>query len=77
MFDRFSIVIGHYMFCMHYHGGQNSALYARMCRIGRYFNLGVGWKDRYLWEEENEIALMVYNQLEQKHGFDVTPEYPG
>ena len=70
MFDRYQIVLGHYIFCMHYHGGQFSDLYARMCRIGKYFSLSRLWTDFDLYLEENETALLVYNGLEEKHGFE-------
>jgi len=36
-FDRFDIVDAHYWFCVDYHTGQRSHLYARQCRISGYF----------------------------------------
>ena len=75
MFDRFQIVLGHYMFCVHYHGGQWSELYAKLCRIGRYLTLSPLWMDRDLWDDENTFALEVYNNLEIKHGFKPTYKY--
>lgn len=41
-FDRFDIVEAHYWYCVNYHDGQASALYARLCRIRRYFAPGHG-----------------------------------
>ncbi len=35
--DRFDIVDAHFWFCVNYHEGQGSDLYARQCRISRYF----------------------------------------
>ena len=69
MFDRYQIVLGHYIFCTHYHGGQFSDLYAKMCRIGKYFSLSCLWTDSDLENEENEIAKEVYENLKKKHGF--------
>jgi hypothetical protein len=36
-YDRSDIVDAHYWFCVDYHTGQWSQLYARQCRISRYF----------------------------------------
>jgi hypothetical protein len=36
-FDRHDIVEAHYCYCMDYHGGQGCPLYAKLCRIGRYY----------------------------------------
>lgn len=35
--DRCDIVEAHYLFCCDYHEGQWSGLYAKLCRIGKYF----------------------------------------
>lgn len=35
--DRFDIADAHYWYCVHHHGGQSCPLYARLCRISRYF----------------------------------------
>lgn len=43
--DRYQIALGHYMFCVHYHGGQWSELYAKLCRISEYLKLSPLWKD--------------------------------
>lgn len=35
--DRFDIVSAHYTFCEQWHTGQACPLYARLCRIQRYY----------------------------------------
>lgn len=54
-FDRFDIVTAHYLFCCHYHGGQASRLYARLCRIGKYFTPSPLLSLESLNENEREI----------------------
>jgi hypothetical protein len=66
MFDRFQIVLAHYVFCLLNHGGQTCPLYARMCRISRYFKPGM--RPENLRSEGNEIALSIYENLCEKHG---------
>lgn len=61
-FDRFDIVEAHYWFAVHYHDGQGSDLYARLCRIGRYFSPGRSDGP------STENACVIYNALERKHG---------
>lgn len=39
-FDRFDIVEAHYTYCIDYHDGQWSDLYARQCRISEYYTPG-------------------------------------
>lgn len=67
MFDRFQIVLGHYVFCMLWHGGQTCPLYARLCRIDRYFK--PGYRGLCLDNPENEMAKEVYYNQCLKHGF--------
>ena len=67
--DRYQIALGHYMFCVHYHGGQWSELYAKLCRISEYLKLNPLWKDSDLYKEENELALEVYRNQIVIHGF--------
>ena len=62
-FDRFDIVEAHYWFTAHYHGGQFSDLYSRLCRIGRYFSPGRGASG-----PSTENACVIYNNLERQHG---------
>lgn len=38
--SRFDVVDGFYWFFNDYHGGQFSDMYARLCRISRYFTPG-------------------------------------
>ena len=67
MFDRFQIVLAHYIFCMDYHNGQGSKEYKRMCKITSYFS--PGYKGLDLGNKENELALEIYNALCKKHGY--------
>ena len=39
-FDRFDIVEAHFWHAVNYHGGMGSELYAKQCRISRYFSPG-------------------------------------
>ena len=39
--DRWDIVEAHYWYAVNYHSGQWSDLYARQCRISRYFRPGM------------------------------------
>jgi len=66
--DRWDIVIAHYVFCAHHHGGQNSELYRKLSRISRYFDPGRMSLD--LLGEEYENARVIYNDLCIKHGFE-------
>lgn len=65
-FDRFDIVMAHYIFCLDYHAGIQCPLYARQCRIRRYFTpspmLGG-------YEDLSENAQVIYDNLVEKHGF--------
>lgn len=70
--NRFDIVMAHYVFYSHWHSGQWSKFYERLCRIGEYFTpspLGIDFD-----HEENENAREIYINLCHKHGFDV-PEH--
>lgn len=67
-FDRWDIVEAHYWFAVHYHGGQWSDLYSKLCRISRYFSPGASASG-----PSSENACVIYNNLEQKHGFAPTP----
>ena len=62
-FDRWDIVEAHYWFAVHYHGGQGSDLYARQCRISRYFSPSILSNG-----PSTENACVIYNDLERKHG---------
>jgi hypothetical protein len=62
-FDRWAIVEAHYWFAVHYHGGQFSELYAKQCRISRYFRPSVLSSG-----PSTEDACVIYNNLELKYG---------
>lgn len=66
-FDRYDIIEGHFWFCVHYHGGQGSDLYARSCRIDRYYSPGPCQNG-----PTSENACVIYNNLERKHGYKRT-----
>jgi hypothetical protein len=57
-FDRFDIVQAHYWFACNYHGGQWSPLYARLCRISRYYRPGALENG-----PEGENAIRIYRVL--------------
>ena len=60
-YDRWDIVEAHYWFAVHYHGGQFSELYAKLCRISRYL------KPSILADgPSSENACTIYNSLETK-----------
>ncbi len=59
-FDRFDIVSAHYAFACDWHTGQASELYARQCRISRYFSPGASWNG-YASLSENGQA--IYDEL--------------
>jgi hypothetical protein len=67
-FNRFDIVEAHYWFCIHYHSGQGSDLYARQCKISRYFKPGASSDG-----PSSENACEIYNNLERRHGHAPTP----
>lgn len=63
--DRFDIVAGHYMFCVHFHDGMWSALYRRLCRIQTYFTPSPLWCNEH---DLPEGAKTVYDNLVSKYG---------
>ena len=62
-FDHWDVVEAHYWFSVHYHGGQFSELYAKTCRISRYFTPGM-----MATGPSSENACVIYNNLELRHG---------
>jgi hypothetical protein len=64
-FNRFDIVSAHYTFCADYHGGQYNELYAKLCRIGRYFTPGMGWKG---YNSLSENGQVIYGNLVESLG---------
>jgi hypothetical protein len=73
---RFQVVLGHYMFYAHHYDGQADPWYARMCMITDKLKLRLSpiWQDDHMLNEENELALEVYNQLAEKHGMPIYPK---
>jgi hypothetical protein len=67
-FNSSDIVEAHYWFSTHYHGGQHSRLYSRLCGIARYYDPGMGQCG-----PTTENGCMIYNALEEKYGYPVTP----
>lgn len=59
-FDRFDIVSAHYAHAVDYHEGQTSDLYAKQCRISRYFKPGAMWRG---YESLSENGKEIYNNL--------------
>ena len=60
-FDRLDIVEAHYLYCTHYHGGQWSDLYARLCRILTKLKFRPSPVFRY--ESLSENAQVIYDNL--------------
>lgn len=71
-FDRFDIVMAHYVFYAHFHEGQWSDKYRRLCHIGEYFKPGAAGID--LDREENENAREIYLSLLERHGYEYDGE---
>lgn len=65
-FDRFDIVEAHYAFACDYHDGQSSYLYAKLCRISKYFTPSPMFRG---FESLSENAKEIYNNLVEKHEF--------
>ena len=61
--DRWAIVAGHYYHAIDYHTGQWSTLYAKQCRISRYFKPSPLWNGIRDAERAIPGALDVYNAL--------------
>lgn len=57
--DRFDIVEAHYIFCRDWHDGQWSDLYARMCRIQKYFEPRLSLE----YETLTENGKVIYGAL--------------
>ena len=55
--DRFDYCEATYVFCSEHHTGQNSDLYARLCRIGQWFKPGMGWKGKFEYLSEEGKAI--------------------
>ena len=66
-FDRFDIIAAHYLFCAGYYTGQNDKLYARLCRIKKYFNPGPLFEGYVSLSENGQV---IYDNLVKKHNAD-------
>lgn len=62
-FDRFDIVAAHYFHAMHYHSGQWSDLYAKLCRISGYFKPSPMWNGP---EDVSENCAEIYAALVER-----------
>lgn len=62
-FDRCDIVTAYYLFFVHYHEGQWSEKYLRLCRILRYFTPSPLLK----YENLTENQLEIYNRLVENY----------
>ena len=62
MVDRFAIIEGHFWYCIDFHSGQSSRLYARYCKISKYFKPGL----MDMGPSSHE-AMYVYNELVRKN----------
>ena len=61
-YDRFDIVSAHYQFAADNHGGQNSELYAKLCRIGKYFKPSTFWSG---YDSLTENGKVIYDNLSE------------
>jgi hypothetical protein len=62
-FDRFDICEAHYLAFMHYHTGQWSEEYQRMCRIKTYFTPRPSLSVETLTENGREIYEALATRL--------------
>lgn len=65
-FNRFDIIAAHYLFCCEWYNGMSDPLYARQCKISKYYNPGP--MDRG-WDSLSYNAREIYYALCEKHGF--------
>ena len=66
MFDRFDIVAAHYFFCLNYHTGQRSVLYARLCRITERLR----FRPAPNWHKPSDVSencRRIYMDLVSRH----------
>ena len=68
MFNRFNIVIAHLIFCNDFYNGQADPLYARLCRIMRYFKPGALFS--YDINNHDDDIKDIYVSLCEKYGFN-------
>ncbi len=65
--NRFDIVEAHYWFCADYHGGQWTALYERLCKIGSYYSPGPMHRG---FDGLSENGQAIYCGLVEKDGYN-------
>ena len=64
-FDRFDILTAYYLFLSHYHEGQESEKYAKLCRLTSYFNPS----PLLTFDTMGENASAIYqNLVDQEEG---------
>ena len=67
MWDKFDIVAAHYYFCEHYHDGQFSKLYIRLCRITEGI---IRFRPSPLWKGPDDVSSNcrdIYDALVTAH----------
>ncbi len=63
MFDRFDVCEAYFLFFTHYHGGQGSREYARLCRMRHYF-----WPRYSLcYDTLTDNGRAIYDALAAQH----------
>tara|TARA_Y100000034_G_scaffold76900_1_gene92345 strand:- start:201 stop:467 length:267 start_codon:yes stop_codon:yes gene_type:complete len=62
--NRFDIVEAHYWHAVDWHGGPWSDLYAKQCRIERYYTPGIMHRG---YEGLTENGKAIYDQLTVQH----------
>jgi len=72
MFDRFDIAEAHYCFAADYHGGQDSDLYRRLCRILDPDRVGLQPHADLCFDTLEDNGKAIYNGQEARHGFTPT-----
>jgi hypothetical protein len=71
-FDRYDIVVAHYLWCCHYHSGQGSQEYLKMCRITDPHGI-IRFNPSPLLDDlpENENQAEIYADLCIRNGYEV------
>ena len=70
--DRYSIVLGHYVYYALHHTGMGSREYERLSGICDYFTPSLLFSERrFLEGEYGEEPLQVYNNLVEKHSKEI------
>jgi len=66
-FDRFEIVEAYYAFCCDYYSGQGDKLYARLCRIRKYYKPSPMFKG---YESLTDNSQAIYDNLVKRYKMD-------